>query len=295
MDNIFLQLIINGIEIGSIYALIASGFSIVFNIQKFINIAHGGIYILSAFLAYYFIKILGTSYIIGILSSIICCNIIGYLIDTFVYEKLKNTSQRSLSLLILSFSIFIFIQSIILLSFGGNVYSYGIIAEIGYNFYGAYITKIQLFILFITLIVFLDLFFLLKKTWLGRSMKAIADDEIVASTIGINVTLVNEVTFLIGTTLSAIAGILISFEQNIEFNMGLMAVLKGITASIIGGMGSVLGVFLSGLILGTIESIGAFYLSSTWKDAISFGILILFLLFRPNGLFGFKSRKEIGG
>lgn len=260
MIDIYLQLIVNGIIIGSIYALIASGFSLVYNIQRFINIAHGGMYVVSAFLAYYFIKKLGVSFLLGIPLALLLCPTLGIIIDFLVYRRLENSHNREFILMIVSFGVFILLQSIVLLYFGGDIYSYGFPAKIGYNLFGVYITKIQLIIISVTIIVFILLHLLLMKTKPGMAMRGVADDNIIAGTLGVNVAFIQIVTFAIGTFLASLAGILISFEQNLEYSMGLMAVLKGITASIVAGMGNVPGAIFGGLLLGIAENIGIFYL-----------------------------------
>lgn len=295
MENILFQLIANGIIIGSIYALIASGFSLVYNIQKFINIAHGGIYVVAAFLAYYLTKESGLGYLVGIPVALLLCPLLSIIIDYCVYQRLEHSPNRQFILLIASFGVFIFLQSIVLLFFGGDIYSYGLPAKIGYNLFGIYITKVQLLIIFVTIVIFVLLYLLLMKTKIGKTMRAVADDKVISSTLGVNVSLINMITFAIGSVLAGIAGILISFEQNLEYSMGLMAVLKGITASIIAGIGNVQMAIFGGLLLGIVENIGILYLPTGYKDAIAFAILILFLFAKPQGLFGFKKREEIAG
>ncbi|MFH1752416.1 MAG: branched-chain amino acid ABC transporter permease [archaeon] len=292
--SIVLQLLINGLIAGSIYALVASGFSLVYNIQKFFHIAHGAIFVVSAFLAYTFNIILGLPLWSSIILTIIAAAFIGILVDFLVYKPLRKNKNPELALFLVSFGVFIFIQSLVLLFFGAEVRSFGLPVEKGMDFFGAIITPLQVVIIVVSLVSLVLLYVFLKKTKLGKALRAMADDKETASTLGINVEKLTILTFGLSSSLAAVAGILVGLEQHLEQAMGFMAILKGITAAIIGGIGNVPASIIGGYFLGIVENYGIWFLPSGYKDAIAFVILILFLLFRPRGLFGTKKRKDVG-
>ena len=194
-----------------------------------------------------------------------------------------------------SFGVFLFITGFILLIFGAEVKTFGLPIIKGYEIFGAIITKTQIILIVTSLVLFLFLQLFMKTTRLGKAMRALADDRQVASALGIKVEKTIAVTFIISALLAGIAGILVALEQNLEHAMGFSVVLKGLTASIVGGIGNVPAALVGGFLIGIIENIGIWFLPSGYKDAIAFVILILFLLFRPRGLFGTKTREEVSG
>lgn len=289
------QLIVNGIIAGSIYALIASGFSLIYNIQKFFHIAHGAVYLVSAFIAYSFFTYLGLNLILSLIVTMMIAAFIGIAIDQVFYKPLRKQKGKEIGLLLVSFGVFILLESIILLIFGAEIRTFGLPITKGYEIFGAIITKMQIIILIVSFVLMVALYIFLKKTKTGKALRAVADDKDVASTLGINIEKATMVVFGIGSALAATAGVLIAMEQNLEHSMGFMALLKGVTASIVGGIGNVPASMLGGYFLGLVENLGIWYLPSGYKDAIAFIILIIFLLFKPKGLFGIKTREEVAG
>ncbi|MEW6215527.1 MAG: branched-chain amino acid ABC transporter permease, partial [Nitrospirota bacterium] len=189
--------------------------------------------------------------------------------------------------------VFIFLQNLIQLIYGAQILTIrtGPVKE-GHHFLGAVITDIQITILVVSVILMLLLWLFIQKTKVGKAMRAVADDSIAANVVGINPERIILTSFAIGSALAGAAGILISFETNIEPTMGLSAILKGIIASIIGGIGNIPGAVLGGFFLGLAENLGIWKIQAGWKDAIAFAILIIFLLIRPWGFLGTKSVKE---
>ncbi len=286
-----LQLIINGIIAGAIYALIASGFSLIYNVKKFLHIAHGGIFAVSAFTAWYFTTQLGLNIFLSFGLTLIIAVFLGILIDRIVYQPLDKVRNREFALLIASFGVFIFLESLMLLLFGADVKSFGFPVTRGHDFFGAIVTNTQILIIISTVIIFILLQIFLKKTRTGKSLRAAADNKDIASTLGININKTTTIAFAIGSILAAVAGVLVGIEQNIEHTMGFMAIIKGIIAAIIGGIGNVPAGIFGGFFLGIVENIGIWFLPSGWKDAITFVILIIFLLFRPRGFFSARRRE----
>ena len=293
MNIIIQQLLFNGIIAGSVYALIATGFAIIYRTVKFFNFAHGVVYAAGAYLAYTYFILLKINPFISFLLSIIIAGLLGYCINRFVYLPLRKNKTSNLVFLLASFGIFIFLQNLLQLIFGAQILTLrtGLIQE-GHHFLGAVITNNQILIVVSSLILFCLTWLLIQKTKLGKAIRAVADDPIGARLTGINSEKIITAVFAIGSALAGIAGILISLETNIEPTMGFNAILKGIIASIIGGIGSIPGALFGGLFLGLAENLGIWKIQAGWKDAIAFVILILFLLFRPSGIMGVKSEKE---
>ncbi len=287
------QLLVNGIIAGSIYALVALGFTFIYRTVKFFHFAHGVVYAAGAYLAYSFVISLGINPIISFFLAAILAGVIGVGIDRFVYKPLRKRKAPNLVFLIASFGIFIFIQNLLQLIYGAQILTIrtGPVKE-GHHFFGAVITDTQILILAVSAALCLGLWLFVKKTKLGKAMRAVADDRIAASVVGINPERIILAAFAIGSALAGAAGILISLETNIEPTMGMNAILKGIIASIIGGIGSIPGAMFGGLFLGIAENLGIWKISAGWKDCIAFVILIVFLLFRPGGIMGVKSGGE---
>ncbi|MEW6054285.1 MAG: branched-chain amino acid ABC transporter permease [Nitrospirota bacterium] len=214
-------------------------------------------------------------------------------IDRLVYFPLRNNNAPGLVFLIASFGVFIFIQNLLQLLYGAQILTLrtGPVVE-GYQIFSAVITPTQILILASSIIFFGVLWLIVDKTKMGKAIKAVADDHIGASVSGIYPEKVILYAFGIGSALAGMAGGLISLETNIEPTMGLNAILKGIIASIIGGIGSIPGALLGGFFLGIIENLGIWKIQAGWKDTIAFAVLILFLLFRPEGILGKKNNRE---
>ena len=292
----FQQLIFNGIIAGSIYTLIAIGFTVIYRTVKFFHLAHGVVYTAGAYLAYSAVQSLsveefwslGSAIIIALLGT----GILGVLIDRLVYYPLRRQNASNLIFLLASFGVFIFIQNLIQLLYGAQILTIrtGPIKE-GHHFLGAVITDIQILILVVSIILMILLWLFIQKTKLGKAMRAVSDDPIAANVVGINPERIILISFAIGSALAGAAGILISLETNIEPTMGFSALLKGVIASIVGGIGSIPGTVLGGFLLGLAENLGIWKISAGWKDCIAFVILIIFLLIRPSGFLGAKTEK----
>ncbi|MEO0072226.1 MAG: branched-chain amino acid ABC transporter permease [candidate division WOR-3 bacterium] len=291
-----LQLIVNGIIVGSIYALVAIGFTVIYQSVHFFHIAYGAVYTAGAYLTYTTVQHLKlecfeiTAWVVAILAGIVGAGILGILIDRLVYLPLRKRKAPNMIFLLASFGVFILIQNLIQLLYGVQIRTLrtGPVKE-GRQFFGAVITDIQILILIVSCLLLLILWIFIHKTKLGKAMRAVSDDPITASVVGINPEKIIFFSFLIGSVLAGIAGILISFETSIEPTMGFNALLKGIIASIVGGIGSIPGAVLGGFFLGIAENLGIWKIQAGWKDTIAFLILIIFLLFRQRGILG---RKE---
>lgn len=289
--DILLQLIINGLIAGSIYALAASGFSLVYYILKFQYFSHGAIMSIAAYLFFAFLNLTGLNYILAALLTMVISIIVTLLMNYAVYEPLRKRKATPTVTLIASVVLLISASSLLLAIFGsgtktiptGNfnsTYDFGIFT----------ITTIQTIIIFSSIFLFLILWFLLKKTKLGKSMRALADNKDVAQVVGINPEKIYTYTFMISAALGAIGGILLGLEQNLYPRMGVPVIIKGFIGSVVGGLGSVPGSIFGSLFIGLAENVGVLFLPTGYKDVISFTILLLFLLLRPQGILGVKTR-----
>ncbi len=219
--------------------------------------------------------------------------ILGVTIDRSVYLPLRKRKASNLVFLIASFGVFIFLQNLIQLIYGAQILSIrtGPVKE-GNHVLGTVITDTQILILVVSIVLLAALWLFVQRTKLGKAMRAVADDPIAASVVGINPERIIIVAFAVGSVIAGMAGILISLETNIEPTMGFNAALKGIIAAIIGGIGSIPGAVAGGLFLGIAENLGIWKIQAGWKDSIAFAILIIFLLLRPGGIFGVPVDKE---
>lgn len=288
-----MDFVINGVIVGAIYALLALGFTIVYRTVKFFHFAHGVVYAVGAYIAYSLIITLGLNPIVSFFLASLLAGVVGVLIDRLVYRPLRMRKAPNLVFLIASFGVFIFIQNLLQLIYGAQIFTIrtGPVKE-GHHFLGAVITDTQILILTTSVTLCIALWLFVKKTKLGKAMRAVADDPLAASIVGINPERIILAAFAIGSALAGAAGILISLETNIEPTMGMNAILKGIIASIIGGIGSIPGAMFGGLFLGIAENLGIWKISAGWKDCIAFVILIVFLLLRPGGIMGIKQKGE---
>lgn len=287
--NIFLQLLINGLIAGAIYALVASGFSLIYSTNRFVHFAHGAVVVASGYFLYLFFSILNVNFWISVLIAIILGSALGWAVNKAVYEKLRNRKAGPAILLIASIGLLILIESLILIFFGANVKTIGFIKITkGLEIFGAIITPLQIVIIIVSLILLFSLLYLMKKTKIGRALRAVSNSKDLTEILGISSKKLFAISFIIGSLIAGIAGVLVSLEQNLEPYMGSTLMIKGFTGAVIGGITSVPGAILGSFLLGLVENFGIWYLPSGYKDAIAFMLLFIFLLFRPSGILGKK-------
>jgi len=293
MTSIFLQLLINGIIAGAIYALVASGFSLIYSTNKFVHFAHGGVIALSAYFLFWLFSSLELNFMIAVLLTVLFSALLGYLLNKIFYKPLRAKKTSSSVLLVASIAILILLESLALLFWGADVKTIDFIkTNQNIEIAGAIITPLQIVIILVAFLLFLSLFIFMKKTRMGKAMRAVADNKDVAEIIGISSEKIFSLSFIIGSAIAGIAAILISLEQNIEPTMGTSLMIKGFTGAIIGGVGSVPGAILGSFLLGITENFGIWFLPSGYKDAIAFIILFIFLILRPQGLLGIKNNQK---
>jgi branched-chain amino acid transport system permease protein len=291
-----LQQIINGLTVGGVYALIALGYTLVYGILELINFAHGEIYMIGAYLGIIFLGIftaagltqysLILSLFLTFVMSIIVCSAYGFTIEKLAYKPLRNAPR--LNPLISAIGVSIFLQNYVMLTQGATdkVFPH-VIPVTKIEFSNVTMTTLQLFIIIFSLLLMTMLHLFIMKTKTGKAMRAVAQDKVMASLLGINIDRIISVTFIIGSGLAAVAGLMVAMYYGlVNYSIGYMAGIKAFTAAVLGGIGSIPGAMVGGFLLGLIESLGASYLSSEYKDAYAFIVLILILLVKPTGLFG---------
>ena len=285
--DILPQLILNSIIAGAIYALVALGFNLIYGATKFFNLAHGVMSAVGGYTVFFFSKSLGLNFYLSVLLGVLLAGLIGYLLDKFVYLPLRKRKASNMVLLVASLGAFTVIQAIIAILFSSQfkTLSQNVGQQKIYEIFGGVITQTQLVILVSGIAIALGLILILKYTLFGKAIKAISNDEEVAKIIGINTNKITGYIFFIGSAIAGWAGILVGLDTGIQPTMGMGLLLKGVIASIIGGVGNVYGGFVGSFLLGFVENFGIWKISGEWKDAIAFGVLIVFLLFRPQGIF----------
>lgn len=288
--NLFTQQIINGLSLGAIYALIALGYTMVYGICKLINFAHGDIIMVGSYITYVLLAN-GISLPVAIIASVVGCVIVGVLIEKIAYKPLRDTSR--ISLLITAIGISYLLQNLCQLIMGVNPLTFPSIISIeSLNFFGVTITGNMLVTLIISIILMIVIDLLVRKTKIGKAMRAVSEDREAASLMGININSIISITFAIGSALAAIAGILWAANYpQLKPTMGSLPGIKPFIAAVFGGIGIVPGAVLGGFLLGLIETMTKAYISTQFSDGIVFFILIVMLIFKPNGILG-KNEKE---
>jgi branched-chain amino acid transport system permease protein len=288
------QFIANGLIAGSIYALVALGFALIYNTARFFHFAHGAVFTSGAYLTYVFKEVAGLPLAMAALLSIILSSLLGISIEATIYRQMRRRGASSLVLLLASLGVFIIIQNTISLIFGDETKSIreGVVQE-GFNIFGARITPAQILIIVVVAVLIALTECILKLTRIGKAVRAVANDPQLAITSGINADKVILYTFAIGSVLASVAAILISLDSDMVPLMGMNAMLMGIVAVIIGGIGSIFGSAFGGLLLGLAQHLGIWQLGSQWQNTIAFVILVLFLLLCPYGFLGRPKEMRI--
>lgn len=290
----FLEQFLNGLTLGSTYALIALGYTMVYGIIQLINFAHGEIYMFGAFAGLFLVTVAGVDLFTALAGAMLICMLLGVLVERIAYRPLRGKSSR-LSALISAIGVSIFLSTLMALLRGTNTTRYpDIINRHTYTIGSVEISSLQIIILVVAALLMIGLEMLIRRTKIGKAMRACSQDLDAAALMGINVNRVISATFAIGSSLAAAGGVMVGIYYNAVWPyMGTMAGLKAFAAAVLGGIGSIPGAMIGGLTLGVMEIMGVAYLSSSYKDAIAFAILILVLIIRPQGIMGKKLVKKV--
>lgn len=286
-----LQQLVNGLILGSVYALLALGYTMVYGIIKLINFAHGDIYMMGAFMGYFLINSLHLNFFLALILAMIGTAALGVLVEFLAYRPLRNSTR--IAALITAIGVSFFLEYVMVYFVGANTRSFPqVIETVRYSFGPISLTNIQLMILTVSLILMVLLQVIVQKTKMGKAMRAVSVDSDAAQLMGINVNRTISFTFALGSALAGAAGVLIALYYNsLEPLMGMTPGLKSFVAAVLGGIGIIPGAALGGFVIGLLETFVTAFGMSDFRDAIVYGILILILLVRPAGILG-KNVKE---
>lgn len=289
----FIQQLVNGITWGSIYALIALGYTMVYGVLRLINFAHGDVYMVGAFVGYYASRWLGLAHhssiagaFVVVFTSMAVCSVLGLIIERFAYKPLRQKPR--LAALITAMGVSLFLENGGQLVFGADPKFFPqLIMQKEIRLGGVIMTSQQLIVVASTILMLLALQYIVLRTKTGKAMRAVSFNREAASLMGIPVDRIISITFVLGSALAGAAGVLVSMTNpKIDPIMGLLPGLKAFVAAVLGGIGNIPGAMLGGYVMGIAEVMVVGYVSSTFRDAIAFGILIIILIFKPTGLLG---------
>ncbi len=289
----FVTQLIDGLSLGSVYAVIALGYTMVYGIAKMLNFAHGDVIMVGGYVCYEMMVSAGMSPAIGILAAILACTVLGVTIERFAYKPLRRAG--SLAVLITAIGVSYFLQNAAMLIFGSEIKTFTSVVPSFFLEIGKLsISGLTLVTIVVSVIIMIALTVFIKKSKIGKAMRAVSEDKDAAELMGINVNSTISATFAIGSALAAIAGVLLcSTSKGIMPTTGSMPGIKAFTAAVFGGVGSIPGAMVGGLLLGVIETFSKAYISYELTDAIVFAILIIVLLVKPTGLFGKKINEKV--
>lgn len=288
----FIQQLVNGISLGSIYALIALGYTMVYGIVKLINFAHGDVFMVGSFVGFYAITFLELSFLPALLLSMAACATLGVLIERIAYKPLRNATR--IAALITAIGVSLFIEYGMIYIRGAQIEAYpnDVVPSANIDVFGVTVKSQSILILGVAILLMILLQIIVHRTKIGKAMRAVSYDADAAKLMGISVNNTISATFAIGSALAGAAGVIFGvYYTRIEPLMGILPGLKAFVAAVLGGIGIIPGAMVGGLLLGMIEALVSAAGFSLWRDAAAFIVLILILLFMPQGLFG-KNKKE---
>ena len=291
----FIVNLVNGISLGSVYAIIAIGYTMVYGIAKMLNFAHGDVIMIGGYITFVFMTDMGINPILATFLAAICCTIIGVIVENIAYRPLRGAN--SLSVLITAIGVSYFLQNIALLTFGPNTKSFRSVVPISaMKFFDdkLIISGESIVTIVVCIIIMILLTLFINRTKLGVAMLAVSEDRGASILMGINVNKTIALTFAIGSFLAGIAGVLLcSAYPTLTPTTGAMPGIKAFVAAVIGGIGSISGAFFGGILLGVLEILSRAYISSQLSDAIVFSLLIIMLSFKPQGLLGKMNIEKV--
>ena len=291
----FITNLINGVSLGSIYAVIALGYTMVYGIAKMLNFAHGDVIMVGAYIVFALTSYAGVNPYLALVISMAACTLLGMAIERFAYKPLRGASP--LAVLITAIGVSYFLQNMALLIFGSQAKSFTSIVNLpALTLAGGKITisAETIVTIIVSLIIMVSLTLFVNKTKPGRAMLAVSEDKGAAQLMGVNVNATISLTFAIGSGLAAVAGVLLcSAYPTLSSQTGAMPGIKAFVAAVLGGIGSIPGAVIGGVLIGVIEILSRFYISSQMADAIVFAVLIIVLLVKPTGILGKKYIEKV--
>jgi branched-chain amino acid transport system permease protein len=289
-----IQQLVNGISVGSIYALIALGYTMVYGIVKLINFAHGDVFMVGSFVGFYAITVLDLPFFPALILAMLVCSLFGVIIERIAYKPLRNATRIAALITAIGVSLFIEYGFIYIRGAQPEAYPKDALNVGNFEIFGVKISGLSVFILCISVVLMIILQFVVHKTKIGKAMRAVSHDAEAATLMGINVNNTISATFAIGSALAGAAGVIFGmYYTKIDPLMGIIPGLKAFVAAVLGGIGIIPGAMVGGLVLGVIEALVSAAGYSLWRDGAAFIVLILILLFLPSGLFGKNVREKV--
>lgn len=285
MNNI-ISILINGISVGAVYALIAVGFSLVFSILKFSNFAHGGLMSVAAYIGYFFAAYFKTNFVLTIILTIVATGFVGLFVELIGFRRIRKSNSAIIFYFVSSITVGMLLESVLTLINGTNFFVYPkFFDSSSFEIFGFIVSRLDVIILGVSIAVLLILLFVIKKTKLGLSIRAVALDANISCLMGINTNMVVMATFFIAGSLAGISGVLLGISYTVYPQLGQL-VVKGFIASVLGGLGSLDGAVYGAFLLGIVEVILIMLLGSTLSPVLLFAIMLVFLMIRPQGIAG---------
>lgn len=290
----FVQQLINGLSLGAIYALIALGYTMVYGIVLLINFAHGDIMMVGAYVGFFSITMLGSNVFVALLFAMLACAVLGVLIEKIAYKPLRNSTRIAALITAIGASLFLEYTTIFFLTPAQRVFPHEAFPMHQYQIMGLYVSNKDIFIIVLAVVLMLLLQYIVKRTRAGKAMRAVSLDQEAAVLMGISVDKTISFTFALGSALAAAAGVLIGiYYGTINPLMGIIPGLKAFVAAVLGGIGIIPGAMVGGFLMGILETMVSGYGSSMYRDAVAFGVLILILLIKPQGIFGHNNNEKV--
>ena len=291
--QLLMQQMVNGIALGSICAMIALGYTMVYGTIRLINFAHGDVYMLGAFLGYYLVTVLGVNWMLALLITMGVIAVVGVLIERIAYKPLRYSTR--VAALITAIGVSYLIQNLMIYFVGPEMRAFPAPIEVKmFKVFGLIVNSKQLLVLAVTITVMIALQIIVQHTRMGKAMRAVAVDQDAAQLMGINVDQVISFTFALGSALAGLAGILVGIYYNsIQATMGTAPGLKAFIAAVVGGIGSIPGAMIGGYLIGILETLVTYMGGAMYKDAVVYGLLIIILLVLPSGLLGKSVREKV--
>lgn len=292
MDQ-FLQQLVNGVSLGSIYALVALGYTMVYGIIKLINFAHGDVYMVGAYVGFAVTTYAGVGFVPALIISMAMCALLGMAIEKVAYKPLRNSTR--IAVLITAIGISLLLEYVMMYFVGAEVRSYPkLLSDAVLRFGDVIINMQQIYIIFTAIALMVILQFVVRKTKVGKAMRAVSADQDAAQLMGIKVDSTISFTFAIGSALAGAGGVLVGIYYNsIDPLMGMMPGLKAFVAAVFGGIGSIPGAMIGGLSIGILETLVSGYGNSMYRDAAVFAFLIIILILKPSGLLGKNTKEKV--
>jgi len=289
----FLQQMVNGISLGSIYALIALGYTMIYGIIKLINFAHCDVYMIGAYIGFAATTYANLGFFPALIISMVACSVLGMIIEKIAYKPLRNSSK--IAVLITAIGMSLLLEYVMMFFVGAEVRSYPeVLSEASFDIGSIVINMQQIYIVLTAIALMIILQFIVKKTKIGKAMRAVSADKDAAQLMGIKVDSTISFTFAIGSALAGAGGVLVGIYYNsIDPLMGMMPGLKAFVAAVFGGIGSIPGAMIGGMSIGVLETLVSGYGNSMYRDAFVFAFLIIILILKPSGLLGKNTKEKV--